>query len=315
MTHQLCTLLLLSLGLNLTLAASLTLERGLYDLDELLTGTTKSSDSAKVVLEKAKTLLESIRDSRPQLMASAELFLSLERLDDATTCNAEGFEIVKKFNEASRGLAKYGLRLVDRVGFEYLVNHAKRCEREYLNKFQQIQSALDQSKRRQVEELSTLIVQNSMLNGAFDSINPVAVSLEDALQSSPLSFITLMDTTERDPHSELEMMKKVLRNHINSKGGAQVDIDELDRPALEHLFNEQIHAPCAYYDEQLGDQVYRPMLQDHSTLQDDRRSRTNGRLSIEAPLEFYLAMAHLKACHLYVLDVDREKLLRGLSNM
>lgn len=278
------------------------IENGLYDLDEYLKRTTEGDERPEVSVQKAIEWLAEVEVTRPELISTIKLFESLGHLTNENTCNAKGYDIIRDYNSASQGLAKYGMRKVDRVAFKYFIEHAKLCSQQYVYSFNKIMGSLDSTHQRRVEKFVKSMTERAIAKTKFSTINPNA-GFNYALESIPIEFIRLMSDITRDAKEEAADTRQILKE---LSGVRSLPIDH---HWLEMMFDDYIYEPCEYFVDRIGRDIYEPFMQDHETLMDLRRTDQRRQNQLEAPKTFYESLAYAKACRMYVLDVDKSKLI------
>lgn len=296
--------------------------RGLYDLNEYLENRCSSENetddiSASFRLTRDLLANEAAETKTVELVEAANMFISLEHLNTKQSCDSTGYNIISDFNIASKGLAKYRQRKVDRVAFTKIVEHAKLCLGEYVSKFEKISDHMDLSKKEDAETFLETLMDFSFSHLYYQTIIPSANSINEVLDISPINFIRLMGDVKRDTKSEAIVMREAALTRMTDSSGSSVRISSDTKKEnagfefMDKILEAHILEPCKYYDQTIGLNVFDPFIQDYETLMDDRQSWPSVR-DFHGSRQFHMGLATVKVCRMYVLHANRQELVQSM---
>lgn len=205
--------------------------------------------------------------SRSKTLQAEKLFLSMRNLEnDKNTCNTYGKRVLEEnksalkqeqsFNEfydeyeLYMGPGESERRRIDDIYQYYLENHAKLCSQEYLRSYNVKLASMDGSKTLQVSDFVDDRIANYVPNKIMPEIDRL------------FNFVRYYRS-----HSEyvLKGLLKVLSykpdfKYLNVQEDPRSGETFFDRDNFKRVYKENVEVPCKYFVQQLGPDIFEPVL-------------------------------------------------------
>lgn len=287
-------------------------------INKYLVDKLEENDNTKDNMESALEWLSSLEGNsfmNGNLIKALKQFTSLTKIEGENMCTRNSYGILRKNDLATRGnahkrITKLGaMRRVDKIVYEYSIQHAIDCFREYPRKFAIKRAQLDQTQLSYVEPLFDHIFQTILRPSSFLGIfsNPDRKKNVD-----PTEVVRDIRSLNRADVGEatLERMRYYARNDPDNKYLDFVNDDRSGKyiirdDKVKELYEKYIVKPCEYYIEQLGFDILIPMRFDLQMLEPEDRYLLNN----DQVIDFYTGYARFRACNLLVFQ-DRKALAR-----
>lgn len=242
-------------------------------------------------------------------------FTSLSKIGESNKCNRNTYAILRKNDRGTRGKvhkkrSKLGLfKRVEKVVYDYSINHALDCVPKYPSILKERYAQMDPVKVKTAEKLIDEIINSFLYSKkklANENKRYATYTLVKSLKSitnkrtSKIALDTLDEYARDDPE------KRFLKPVLNEKKG----IMEVRKDKVRELVEKYLVAPCKYYVDQLGLNVFIPAHYDLSMLEVEDRYKEDD----EAALEFLLGWSRYHVCNL-IADKDLNNLTKGICKL
>lgn len=249
---------------------------GFEKLEEFLQDNVKSEDiEANMVA--ARGLLNQERN-RPtgeidaELLRALEMFASLDRLLDVTTCGRDGYNFLIGLKTATkyhidrrttkRRRFHVPLRRIELLMSRFAIEHAYRCKSVFPSKFDQLYSTLERTKIDQIDAFMDEVIRDRLGGQSIVALgNDAATGAR--LRKIYLSFINQNESFKKVEDAEIISNFVTRMSNINLE---TVDDGEKVNESVRSWFLDHVMKPCDYYAQTMATDIFVPAHLDSNVL-------------------------------------------------
>lgn len=247
------------------------------------------------------------------IVEALKQFTSLTKIGPDNQCNRNTYAILLKNDRATKRKthkqpSKLGLmKRIEKVVYEYSMNHAIDCVPRYPTLLKEKLAKLDQDKVQRAENFVDNIIDGFRWSDKkFKNENKryAIYTLVKSLKSisnkktSKIALDRLNEYARDDPD------RKFLKKVLNEKKGVM----EIRKDKVGSLVDQYLIAPCRYYVEQLGLSVFIPANYDLIMLELQDRYKEED----DEALEFLLGWSRYHICSV-LIEKDLKSLKKGVA--
>lgn len=207
------------------------------------------------------------------LLDALRQFTSLAKTQGLENCNKQSYAILLKNDRATEGrardirskqqVASVSPRRIDKLIYQFSLNHSKNCQLVYPKIFHQIHSTLDNNKSKIVDSLLMQVFfgsNSNQANGAGDNHVMNIMSLYNGFVANTISIASIDDSQLIYGALEQIAREKEDPDVIYMKGisDERRGTRYVRKDKLKELFRRYFYEPCEYYVRQLGPDVFIP---------------------------------------------------------
>lgn len=266
------------------------------NLNDLLESHTDSEDpdtNLDVVLKEFNSDIQKQVPYNSSPVQSKRLVLALRTLNGENECDYYSHEILLNNLMATgnriRALSgSVSIRRIDRILKHYVDKHVENCGQVYFDKFDELSKNLDPNLVDHIDEFlrNEVEIRTSNKNPENAGKNYVEILYRNASHGGSEKF--RLDTSYI--YNALKYFAKGDTSFLKPVKDGKSDALKVDKGKLSRLFQDHIAKPCNDYRQQLGPDVFEPVLFDKMFKDHQVRS--------DKP-EFYRAWLMYRLCNFF----------------
>lgn len=243
----------------------------IQELNDFLVDSTKSVDpdaNLDLVLEELIKDYKDLINPNSNSMEAKRLVLALQTINEENECSFSSFLILKKSLDAigttiTSILTNSGLRRIDKILAHYMNRHVNKCKEVYFTNLDYfLYNDLSRNKLSSVD----LIVKTKMDELTSDdyAVNKDKTYVERLYHFATTGVGITFQIETKDIYNAMEVLvkgdpdEKFFRVVENEKTGSP----NILRDEFKLLFYKYVVAPCKYYRQQVGPNIFEPALFD-----------------------------------------------------